>query len=96
MSCQTLVFSCCQREQGLFETSQWRTRYARADLPDTRQAVSDAGVDVRYVVQTGITPAINTGIAHRLAGVGQIGAGVSRAPLACFEQALLALAATQN
>jgi hypothetical protein len=44
------------------------------------------------VVESGIAPAINTGIAHRLAGVGQVGAGVARAPMACFEQALLALA----
>lgn len=49
------------------------------------------GIDVRRVVETGIAPAINTGIAHRKAGVGQVGAGVARAPLACFEQALLAL-----
>jgi hypothetical protein len=43
------------------------------------------------VVATGIAPIINTGIAHRQPGVGQIGAGTVRAPLACFEQALLAL-----
>ncbi len=40
------------------------------------------------VVETGIAPAINTGIAHREPGVGQVGAGVVRAPLACFEEAL--------
>src|SRR5688572_11041322 len=48
------------------------------------------GVDARRVVETRIAPAINTGIAHRRAGVGQVGAGVARAPLACFEKALLA------
>ena len=52
------------------------------------------GIDVRRVVETGIQPAINTGIAHRKAGVGQVGAGVARAPLACFEQGLAALAAS--
>jgi hypothetical protein len=51
-----------------------------------------AGLDVRRVVETGITPLINTGIAGRRAGTGQVGAGVVRAPLPCFEQALLALA----
>jgi hypothetical protein len=51
-----------------------------------------AGIDVRRVVDTGIQPAINTGIAHRKPGVGQVGAGVARAPLACFEQGLRALA----
>ena len=47
-----------------------------------------AGIDVRKVVDTGILPIINTGIAHKNAGVGQIGAGVTRAPLACFSKAV--------
>jgi len=50
------------------------------------------GIDIRKVVETGIAPTINTGIAHREPGIGQVGAGVVRAPLACFEQALRALA----
>jgi hypothetical protein len=50
------------------------------------------GIDIRLVVETGLAPTINTGIAHREPGVGQVGAGVVRAPLACFEQALVALA----
>jgi hypothetical protein len=49
------------------------------------------GIDLRKVVDTGIEPIINTGIAHREAGIGQIGAGLTRAPLACFTQALAAL-----
>ncbi|WP_413111540.1 DUF1116 domain-containing protein [Thaumasiovibrio sp. DFM-14] len=51
------------------------------------------GLDIRSVVETGITPVINTGIAHKEAGIGQIGAGTVRAPLACFEKALEQLAA---
>ena len=50
------------------------------------------GIDVRKVVATGITPIINTGIANKVAGLGQIGAGTVRAPLACFEKALIAYA----
>ena len=50
------------------------------------------GIDVRKVVETGIAPVIDTGIAHREAGVGQIGAGLTTAPMACFIQALEALA----
>ena len=50
------------------------------------------GIDIRLVVETGITPTINTGIAHRKPGIGQVGAGVVKAPLACFELALKALA----
>jgi len=42
------------------------------------------GIDVRRVVETGIQPLINTGIAHREAGVGQVGAGLVRAPLEPF------------
>ncbi|HBO24441.1 MAG TPA: hypothetical protein DD649_16380 [Providencia sp.] len=49
------------------------------------------GLDARRVVETGITPLINTGIAHKDAGVGQIGAGTVRAPIACFEKAIIAL-----
>ena len=52
---------------------------------------SPTGIDVRKVVDTGIRPVITTGIAHREAGVGQIGAGIVRAPLACFSSAVLAL-----
>jgi len=50
------------------------------------------GIDVRRVVETGVTPLINTGIAGKTAGVGQVGAGVVRAPLGCFTAALEALA----
>ena len=50
------------------------------------------GVDIRRVVELGITPRINTGIAHREAGVGQVGAGLVRPPLSVFEDALLAFA----
>jgi hypothetical protein len=51
------------------------------------------GIDIRLVLQTGILPQINTGIAHRLPGIGQIGAGLVNPPMACFEAAGRALAA---
>ena len=50
------------------------------------------GIDIRKVVEKGITPRVNTGIAHRDAGVGQIGAGLVRPPMAMFEAALVAFA----
>ena len=50
------------------------------------------GIDIRLVVETSIAPVINTGIAHREPGVGQVGAGIARAPLKCFEDALVAFA----
>jgi hypothetical protein len=50
------------------------------------------GIDLRRVVELGVTPRVNTGIAHREAGVGQIGAGLVRPPMKVFEDALLAYA----
>lgn len=46
------------------------------------------GIDLIKVIETGILPIINTGIAHRNPGVGQIGAGLVRPPMKCFELAL--------
>lgn len=50
------------------------------------------GIDARLVVEKGITPVINTGIAHKIAGYGQIGAGTVHPPIECFEKAILAYA----
>lgn len=50
-----------------------------------------SGIDVRKVVSTGIQPLINTGIASRIPGVGQIGAGVQQIPMGCFTAAQAAL-----
>ncbi|GAA0729652.1 DUF1116 domain-containing protein [Clostridium malenominatum] len=48
------------------------------------------GIDIRKVVETGILPVINTGMAHKEPGVGQIGAGIVTAPLDCFVKAVMA------
>jgi hypothetical protein len=61
-------------------------------IPTEDDRGAPLGVDVRRVVETGITPLINTGIAGRRAGTGQVGAGTVRAPLGCFTAALAALA----
>lgn len=50
------------------------------------------GVDIRKVVELGVRPQINTGIAHREAGVGQVGAGLVLPPMNVFEEALVAFA----
>ncbi len=50
------------------------------------------GIDISKVVETGITPRINTGVAHKEAGVGQVGAGLVRPPMSLFEEALVAFA----
>lgn len=45
------------------------------------------GIDVMKVVETGILPAINTGIAHKEPGVGMVGAGLVKPPANCFSDA---------
>ena len=72
------------REMGRITAS----RNPKWTIPALDFAGTPLGIDVRRVVETGIAPAINTGIAHRQAGIGQVGAGVARAPLACFKSAL--------
>ena len=65
-------------------------------IPALDYAGVPTGIDIRKVIETGITPTINTGIAHREPGIGQVGAGIVRAPYACFEQALVELGARLN
>ena len=50
------------------------------------------GIDCREVVHTRVLPVVNTGIAHREPGVGQIGAGMVRPPMEAFVKAARALA----
>ncbi|MDD3827286.1 MAG: DUF1116 domain-containing protein [Anaerolineaceae bacterium] len=50
------------------------------------------GIDIRKVVEKNITPRVNTGIAHKDPGVGQVGAGLVRPPMAMFEAAVMAYA----
>ncbi len=49
------------------------------------------GVDVRKVMRSGLTPRLNTGIAHREPGLGMVGAGLVQAPKGCFAAAFEAL-----
>jgi hypothetical protein len=61
-------------------------------LPILNFRGTPTGIDARLVVQTGILPQINTGIASRRAGIGQIGAGLVNPPVECFNSAVRALA----
>jgi len=78
----------CSRE--MYDITQ--TRNPSMSLPNLEFNGSPAGIDVRKVVDTGIRPVLTTGIAHKEAGIGQIGAGIVRSPMACFTQAVAALA----
>jgi hypothetical protein len=48
------------------------------------------GVDLVKIVETGILPAINTGIAHKEPGIGMVGAGLVKPPIKCFRDAFAA------
>jgi hypothetical protein len=61
-------------------------------LPPLNFRGSPVGIDIRQVVRQNLLPIINTGIAHRLPGVGQVGAGIVRPPMECFVAALCDLA----
>jgi hypothetical protein len=62
-------------------------------IPSLEFRGTPTGIDIRKVVELGITPRVNTGIAHKEAGIGQVGAGLVRPPMAIFEAGLMAYAA---
>lgn len=57
-------------------------------LPPMNFRGAPTGIDIRKVIETQVLPVINTGIAHKNPGVGQVGAGIVHPPMSCFEQAL--------
>lgn len=65
-------------------------------IPILDFAGTATGIDIRKVVETGILPVINTGMAHKEPGVGQVGAGIVRAPMDCFIKALYAFAEAEG
>lgn len=66
--------------------------HAHFTIPALGFRGTPVGIDMRKVVELGITPRVNTGIAHKQAGVGQVGAGLVRPPMEIFEAALIAYA----
>ncbi len=68
------------------------TEHEHFTIPPLDFRGTPTGVDIRKVVELGITPRINTGIAHKDAGVGQVGAGLVRPPMNVFEEALITYA----
>lgn len=60
-------------------------------IPNLDFRGSALGIDVVKVVESGVLPIINTGIAHKVAGVGQVGAGLVNPPAECFNKALIEL-----
>lgn len=74
----------------MYEITLAESKYFTMPALDFRG--TPTGIDLRKVVELGITPRINTGIAHKNAGVGQVGAGLVRPPIKIFEDALLTYA----
>lgn len=68
------------------------TEHTAFTIPALGFRGTPTGVDIRKVVELGIRPQINTGIAHKDAGVGQVGAGLVLPPMNVFEDALVAFA----
>jgi len=65
-------------------------------MPALGFAGTSVGIDIRKVVQTNIAPIIDTAIAHKDPGFPIIGAGMVRAPMECFKQALIAFGHRYN
>jgi hypothetical protein len=74
----------------MYEITETEHKYFTIPALDFRG--TPTGIDIMKVVETGITPRVNTGIAHKEAGVGQVGAGLVRPPITIFEDALVAFA----
>ncbi len=73
-------------EQMYEITTAENTNYSIPTLDFRGSAI---GIDMIKVAETGILPIINTGMAHRVAGIGQVGAGLVNPPMVCFEKAIL-------
>ena len=67
----------------MYEITQ--TEHKDFTIPSLGFRGTPLGIDVRRVMETGILPRINTGIAHRKPGIGMVGAGMLRAPKKCFQ-----------
>jgi hypothetical protein len=70
--------------------------HAHFTIPSLDFRGTPTGIDIRKVVELGLTPRVNTGIAHKEPGIGQVGAGLVRPPMSIFEQALMTYAETYN
>jgi len=72
----TSMYEITEEESGIYK------------MPTMNFRGTPTGIDIQKVIETQILPIINTGIAHKDPGVGQVGAGIVRPPMKCFEDAL--------
>ena len=62
-------------------------------MPPRDSRGTPTGIEIRKVVEKGIPPRVNTGVAHKDPGIGQVGGGIVTAPMNVLEDALVAFAA---
>jgi hypothetical protein len=74
----------------MYEITVAESEFYRIPALDFRG--TPTAIDVRKVVETGILPVVNTGIAHKEPGVGMVGAGLVKPPEKCFKDAVAAFA----
>lgn len=65
--------------------------HPRYSIPALDFRGTPVGIELVRVARTRASPVLDTGIAHRQAGIGQIGAGIVRVPIEPFDAALLRL-----
>lgn len=70
----------------MYEITEGENNVYKIPVLDFRGTAT--GIDIQKVIETGIRPIINTGIAHKDPGIGQVGAGLVSPPIKCFEDAL--------
>jgi len=76
--------------QKMYEITYAKHKYFQ--IPYLNFQGTPTGIDIRKILKTGITPTINTGVAHKEAGIGQIGAGIVSFPIEMFKDAFKAYA----
>jgi hypothetical protein len=62
-------------------------KHSEFKIPYLDYEGTPTGICLEKVVRTGIVPVVNTGVAHKKPGIGQIGAGIAKAPMGCFRKA---------
>jgi hypothetical protein len=71
---------------AMYEVTHGESKHYR--IPAMAFRGTPTGIDVIKIVEKGTVPAVNTGIAHKEPGIGQVGAGLVEPPMAVFEEAL--------
>jgi len=83
-----------RRTLAMYEITM--TEHPRYQVPMLEFRGTPVGIDAARIVRTGVVPQVNTGIAGKVPGTGMVGAGLVEAPMACFTEAINALAGSER